>query len=87
MLGDRTPDYLIVQHMEPDHSANIAAFAQAFPEAKIVSSNVAFTMRKKYFGTDFAERKVVVKEGDTLSLGKHELKFVAAPMVHWPEVM
>ena len=87
VLGDRTPDYLIVQHMEPDHSANIAAFAQAFPEAKIVSSNVAFTMMKKYFGTDFAERKVAVKEGDTLSLGKHELKFVAAPMVHWPEVM
>ena len=87
VLGDRTPDYLIVQHMEPDHSANIAAFAQAFPEAKIVSSNVAFTMMKKYFGTDFAESKVVVKEGDTLSLGKHELKFVAAPMVHWPEVM
>ncbi len=87
VLGDRIPDYLIVQHMEPDHSANIAAFAQAFPEAKIVSSNVAFTMMKKYFGTDFAERKVVVKEGDTLSLGKHELKFVAAPMVHWPEVM
>ena len=87
VLGDRAPDYLIVQHMEPDHSANIAAFAQAFPEAKIVSSNMAFTMMKKYFGTDFAERKVVVKEGDTLSLGKHELKFVAAPMVHWPEVM
>ena len=87
VLGDRTPGYLIVQHMEPDHSANIAAFAQAFPEAKIVSSNMAFTMMKKYFGTDFAERKVVVKEGDTLSLGKHELKFVAAPMVHWPEVM
>ena len=87
VLGDRTPDYLIVQHMEPDHSANIAAFAQAFSEAKIVSSNMAFTMMKKYFGTDFAERKVVVKEGDTLSLGKHELKFVAAPMVHWPEVM
>lgn len=87
VLGDRTPDYIIVQHMEPDHSANIAAFAQAFPEAQIVSSNVAFTMMKKYFGTDFAERKVVVKEGDTLSLGKHELKFVAAPMVHWPEVM
>ena len=87
VLGDRTPDYIIVQHMEPDHSANIAAFAQAFPEAKIVSSNMAFTMMKKYFGTDFAERKVVVKEGDTLSLGKHELKFVAAPMVHWPEVM
>jgi flavorubredoxin len=86
-LNGRTPDYLIVQHMEPDHSANIAAFAQAFPEAKIVSSNMAFTMMKKYFGTDFAERKVVVKEGDTLSLGKHELKFVAAPMVHWPEVM
>ena len=87
VIGTRTPDYLVVQHMEPDHSANIAAFAEAFPDAKTVSSNAAFVMMKKYFGTDFAERKVAVKEGDTLSLGKHELKFVAAPMVHWPEVM
>ncbi len=87
VIGTRTPDYLVVQHMEPDHSANIAAFADAFPDAKIVASNAAFNMMKKYFGTDFAERKVAVKEGDTLSLGKHELKFVAAPMVHWPEVM
>ena len=87
VIGTRTPDYLIVQHMEPDHSANIAAFAEAFPDAKIVSSNAAFIMMKKYFGTDFAERKVAVKEGDTLSLGRHELKFVAAPMVHWPEVI
>ncbi len=87
VIGTRTPDYLIVQHMEPDHSSNIAAFAEAFPDAKIVSSNAAFVMMKKFFGTDFAERKVAVKEGDTLSLGRHELKFVAAPMVHWPEVM
>ena len=87
VIGTRTPDYLIVQHMEPDHSANIAAFAEAFPDAKIVSSNAAFVMMKKFFGTDFAERKVAVKEGDTLSLGRHELKFVAAPMVHWPEVI
>ncbi|MBO6193602.1 MAG: FprA family A-type flavoprotein [Clostridiales bacterium] len=87
VTGTRTPDYLVVQHMEPDHSANIAVFADAFPDAKIVASNAAFNMMKKYFGTDFAERKVAVKEGDTLSLGKHELKFVAAPMVHWPEVM
>ena len=86
-LNGRTPDYLIMQHMEPDHSANIALVAEAFPEAKIVGSAMAFTMMKKYFGTDFAERKVAVKEGDTLSLGKHELKFIAAPQVHWPEVM
>ena len=85
--GGRAPDYLVVQHMEPDHSASIAVFAEAFPEAKIVGNNMTFTMMTKYFGTDFAERKVVVKEGDTLNLGKHELKFVTAPMVHWPEVM
>ena len=87
VAGDRTPDYLVVQHMEPDHSANIGRFAEAFPEAKIVGNNMTFTMMKKFFGTDFADRKVVVKEGDTLLLGKHELKFVTAPMVHWPEVM
>ncbi len=87
VIGTRTPDYLVVQHMEPDHSSNIVAFAEAFPDAKIVSSNAAFVMMKKYFGTDFSERKVAVKEGDTLSLGRHELKFVAVPMVHWPEVI
>ncbi len=86
-LGGRTPDYLVVQHMEPDHSANITKFAETFPEASVVGNNMTFSMMKKFFGTDFAERKVIVKEGDTLSLGKHELKFVAAPMVHWPEVM
>lgn len=85
--GGRTPDYLIVQHMEPDHSANIANFMKAYPDTKIVSSTKAFAMMNQFFGTDFADRQVVVKEGDTLSLGKHELAFVAAPMVHWPEVI
>ncbi len=87
VLGDRTPDYLVVQHMEPDHSANIISFVEAYPEAKIVSSAKAFVMMKNFFGTDFAEKQVVVGEGDKLSLGKHELSFVAAPMVHWPEVI
>lgn len=87
VLGDRTPDYLIVQHMEPDHSANIAIFAQAYPEAVIVSSDRAFKMMHNYFETDFSDRRVIVKEGDTLSLGKHTLSFIAAPMVHWPEVI
>lgn len=86
-LGDRTPDYLIVQHMEPDHSANILNFVEAYPEAKIVSSTKAFAMMKNFFGTDFADKQIVVGEGDKLSLGKHELSFVAAPMVHWPEVI
>lgn len=86
-LGDRTPDYLIVQHMEPDHSANIANFADAYPNAKIVASAKAFNMMKNFFGTDFADRQIVVGEGDTLSLGSHELTFVTAPMVHWPEVI
>lgn len=86
-LGDRKPDYLIVQHMEPDHSANIMSFVKAYPEAKIVSSVKAFAMMKNFFGTDFAERQIVVGEGDVLSLGKHNLTFVAAPMVHWPEVI
>ena len=86
-LGDRKPDYLIVQHMEPDHSANIMSFVKAYPEAKIVSSVKAFAMMKNFFGTDFAERRIVVGEGDVLSLGKHNLTFVAAPMVHWPEVI
>ena len=86
-LGDRTPDYLIVQHMEPDHSANIFNFAKVYPEAKIVSSAKAFQMMKNFFGTDFPERQIVVGEGSTLSLGKHVLTFVTAPMVHWPEVI
>ena len=86
-LEGRTPDYLVVHHMEPDHSANIFAFAKAYPEAKIVSSAQAFKMMKNFFGTDFADRRVVVGEGDTLSLGEHTLAFVTAPMVHWPEVI
>ena len=87
VLGDRTPDYLIVQHMEPDHSANILHFAETYPTAKIVASAKAFVMMKNFFGTDFADRQVVVGEGDTLSLGSHTLTFVTAPMVHWPEVI
>lgn len=86
-LDGRQPDYLIVQHMEPDHSANIANFIKAYPAAHIVSSAKAFDMMKNFFGTDFSDRRIVVGEGDTLSLGKHELTFVAAPMVHWPEVI
>ena len=86
-LGERTPDYLVVQHMEPDHSANIANFVKTYPDAKIVSSAKAFVMMKNFFGTDFEDRQVVVGEGDSLSLGKHTLNFVAAPMVHWPEVI
>lgn len=86
-LGKKIPDYLIVQHMEPDHSASIAAFAKTYPDAKIVSSQKAFVMMKNFFGTDFNERQVVVGEGDTLSLGTHNLTFVTAPMVHWPEVI
>ena len=80
-------DYLVVHHMEPDHSANIAKFAAHYPEALIVSSAQAFTMMKNFFGDDFASRRIVVKEGDTLSTGRHNLAFVAAPMVHWPEVI
>ena len=86
-LGNRVPDYLIIQHMEPDHSANIMNFAKAYPSATIVSSSKAFAMMKNFFGTDFSDRNLVVGEGDTLSLGKHTLAFVAAPMVHWPEVI
>ena len=86
-LDGRKPDYLIVQHMEPDHSANIVNFINAYPEAKIVSSAKAFSMMKNFFGTDFAEKQVVVGNNDTLSLGKHNLTFVTAPMVHWPEVI
>ena len=87
LLGDRAPDYLVVHHMEPDHSANIAVFAEKYPEAKIVASAKAFVMMKSFFGVDFAERRVVVGEGDELSLGKHTLVFYTAPMVHWPEVI
>ena len=86
-LDGRAPDYLVVQHMEPDHSANIAAFAKAYPDATIVASAKAFTMMKNFFGTDYAERRTVVGDGDTLPLGEHTLTFVTAPMVHWPEVI
>lgn len=86
-IGARKPDYLVIQHMEPDHSANIMNFVKAYPDAMIVSSAKAFVMMKNFFGTDFAEKQVVVGEGDTLSLGKHVLTFVTAPMVHWPEVI
>ena len=87
VLGDRNPDYLIVQHMEPDHSANILNFVKNYPQSKIVSSSKAFVMMKQFFGDDFVEKQIVVGEGDTLSLGNHNLTFVTAPMVHWPEVI
>ena len=87
VLGAKTPDYLIVQHMEPDHSGSITAFMDAYPQAKIVSSSKAFVMMKNYFGTDYADKQVVVGEGDKLDLGEHKLTFVTAPMVHWPEVI
>lgn len=87
VLGDRTPYYLIVQHMEPDHSANIKNFLDTYPHSKIVASPLGFIMMKNYFGTDFPDRKLSVKEGDTLTLGKHVLKFINAPLVHWPEVI
>ena len=86
-LGKRKPDYLIVQHMEPDHSANIESFMRAYPGATVVSSAKAFTMMKNFFGNEFTDNRIVVGEGDTLSLGKHTLTFVTAPMVHWPEVI
>ncbi len=86
-LGARKPDYLIVQHMEPDHSANIMNFVKSYPDATIVSSAKAFVMMKNFFGTDFEDKRIVVGEGDTLSLGRHTLTFVTAPMVHWPEVI
>ena len=87
VLGDRTPDYLIVHHMEPDHSANIVNFVNRYPDAKIVASARAFSIMNQFFGIDFAEKQMVVGEGETLSLGKHQLTFLMAPMVHWPEVM
>ena len=86
-LAGRKPDYLVIQHMEPDHSANIANFLKVYPEATVVSSAKAFTMMKQFFGDDYADRRVIVGEGDTLCLGKHTLAFVTAPMVHWPEVI
>ena len=86
-LNGRKPDYLMVHHMEPDHSAGIYAFMEKYQDAVIVSSAKSFQMMKNFFGTDWSERRVVVKEGDTLSVGSHVLTFVAAPMVHWPEVM
>ena len=87
VLDGRKPDYLVVQHMEPDHSANIDVFLKAYPEAVVVSSSKAFVMMKNFFGDDYADRRIVVGEGDTLTLGKHTLTFVTAPMVHWPEVI
>ncbi len=87
VLGSKSPDYLIIQHMEPDHSANILNFTKAFPDAVIVASAKAFNMMNNFFGTDFAENRLIVGEGDTLDLGKHKLTFVTAPMVHWPEVI
>ena len=87
VLGGRTPNFLIIQHMEPDHSANIVNFLKAYPDTIVVASAKAFTMMKNFFGKDFTENGMIIKEGDTLTLGKHTLHFVAAPMVHWPEVM
>ncbi len=86
-LGDRKPDYLVIQHMEPDHSANILNFTKAYPNALIVATEKAFAMMKNFFGTDFADRQIIVTQGNKLPLGKHELTFLTAPMVHWPEVM
>ncbi len=86
-LDGRNPDFLIVQHMEPDHSSNVTAFMEKYKDAKIVASARAFQMMKNYFGTDFSDRQVVAKEGEVLSLGKHNLSFISAPMVHWPEVI
>lgn len=87
ILGNKAPDYLIVQHMEPDHSSNIDLFMETYPEAKIVSNSKSFTLMKQFFGTDYAGRQIAVGEGDKLSLGSKELIFVTAPMVHWPEVI
>ena len=86
-LGDKTPDYIIVQHMEPDHSSSLMLFAKTYKNATVVASSKAFTMMKNFYGNDFADRRIVVKDGDTLNLGSLTLNFVAAPMVHWPEVM
>ena len=87
VLEGKTPDYLIVQHMEMDHSSNVLAFMQKFPEAKVAASKMAFTMMKNMFGTDFADRQIVIAEGSKIELGKHTLNFITAPNVHWPEVI
>lgn len=87
IIGDKKPDYLIIEHMEPDHSANILKFMNIYNDTKIVSSSKAFVMMKNFFGTNFKDNQVIVNDGDILSLGKHSLKFISAPMVHWPEVM
>ena len=87
VLGERVPDYLIVHHMEPDHAANIAEFMQLYPDTAIVASAKAFAMMRQFFGTDYPDNHIVIKDGSTLELGRHTLQFVAAPMVHWPEVM
>ncbi len=87
LLEKKAPDYLVIHHMEPDHSANIINFLNKYPNAKIVSSKKAFDMMKQFFGTDFSDNRIIVGEGDTLSLGNHTLTFVTAPMVHWPEVI
>ena len=86
-LAGRSPDYLVVQHMEPDHSANIVRFMQAYPHATVVASQAAFRMMKQFYGSDYADHRLVVGEGSTLSLGRHTLTFLTAPMVHWPEVI
>lgn len=86
-LNGRKPDYLVVQHMEPDHSANVALFMETYPEATVVASRAAFNMMKNFFGTDYADRRIIAGENDSLSLGKHTLTFLTAPMVHWPEVI
>ncbi len=86
-LNGRKPDYLVVQHMEPDHSANVALFMETYPEAIVVASRAAFNMMKNFFGTDYADRRIIAGENDSLSLGKHTLTFLTAPMVHWPEVI
>ena len=86
-LEGRKPDYLVVHHMEPDHSANIAVFLETYPDATVVASAKAFTMMKNFFGSDYAQRRIVVGEGSTLELGKHTLSFITAPMIHWPEVI
>ena len=87
VLGGKTPDYLVIHHMEPDHSANIESFTEKSPQAQVVSGRAAFVMMKNFFGKDYAQNGITIKEGDTLELGEHSLTFIAAPMVHWPEVM
>ncbi len=87
IIGEKQPDYLIVHHMEPDHAANISRFADEYPNAKIVSNSKSFIMMKQFFGSDYIDNQIIVGEGDSLSLGEHELSFITAPMVHWPEVI